>query len=180
MPFIVSRENLRSVFLCFSFYSWGLWILNFTVSSNKKQKGCFCFPLICMSEIIVLKWAQTVKLHWILHVSDPINKFRGIKKRSFFLLIKLWEPEEFLWPPVTEQNAPGTCSESISVLLETSLAVFGEGNVKSIVLLGKNKKCKRAHFIFLSVQLKFLFVFYILIIIVFFFYIVLVVPVCFQ
>ena len=110
--FIVSRENLRLVFYVFCFYRWGLWVFKMTVSSNKCKKGIF--PPVCMSEMIVLKLAQlNWKLYWILQVSDPLNKFRGIMKRLVcfcFFLSNFGNIKKSLWPPVIEQNAPSICN----------------------------------------------------------------------
>lgn len=95
--------------------------------------------------------SMKLKLHWILRASDPLNKFRGIKKRLFFfyfILTNFGNQKKSLWPPIIEQNAPSICNVLglISVLLENiyvSLALFGEGNVISIVLL---KKCAESAF----------------------------------
>lgn len=63
-----------------------------------------------------------------------------------------------LWPPVIEQKAPNMCEVlgCFSVLLESinvSLALFGEGNVISIVLL---KKCAESAFLsFFFVRFEF-------------------------
>lgn len=71
-------------------------------------------PHICTSEPIVLEISSIkLKLHWILQVSDPPNKFRGIKIRFsvffFFVifLLNFGNQKKSLWPPVVERTAPG-------------------------------------------------------------------------
>lgn len=51
-----------------------------------------------------------LKLHWILQVSDPPNKFRGIKIRFFLFvcfLLNFGNQKKSLWPPIVERTASG-------------------------------------------------------------------------
>lgn len=101
VPSIVSRENFTLEFSVF--YRWGVWVQ--TVSSNncKGKTSPLLHEWTDSFEISSIK----LNLHWILQVSDPPNKFRGIKIRFFFcfvcFFIKLWEPKEiplasYCWP----------------------------------------------------------------------------------
>lgn len=83
VPFIVSRENVRLVFYVFIFFFFYIgedFGFKMTVSSNKCKGN---FPLSEWDDSFEISSIKQ-KLYWILQVSDPLNKFRGIKEKVFF------------------------------------------------------------------------------------------------
>lgn len=111
---------------------------------NAKRSSPFC-----RSEMIVLKLAQFnwYCIEFCRSVIPTANS--GVLRNCSFFIIKLWEPKEIplasFWTKCSKHHCVFV---QISVLLETStwsLALYGEGNVISIVLLAN---VQRAHFLF--------------------------------
>lgn len=120
-----------------------------TVSSNKCKRGGMYTPffLHVQDESFTVSSIK-ITLPWILQVSEPHKEIRGIKEKDVFLS-NCGNPKKSLWPPVMLNKALSVCNVlelDTCVLMETYLALFGEGNVISIVLLNKN--VQKAHFLF--------------------------------
>lgn len=118
-----------------------------TVSSNNAKEGDFHpFFFLHVRDDSFTVSSIKVTLLWILQVSDPHKEIRGIKEKIVFY--QTGNHKKSLWPPVMLNKAPSACTTlglDTCVLMETYLALFGEGNVISIVLL---KNVQKAHFKF--------------------------------